>query len=208
MDAIRHLETAVLAADGIDSVALRYGGFYGPGTTMGAGGERIEAVRKRQFPIVGDGGGVLSFIHVEDAASAAVAALHGPPGVCNIVDDGPAPARDVVMYIATLVEAKLPRRVPKWLARMLAGENAVVLMTEARGSSNANSGPGSGSVCSGRPQASTRAASGGASHPPEPDATLATADSPPRRLCSQSWRPTRRPFALAANAIGDRSAIW
>jgi 2-alkyl-3-oxoalkanoate reductase len=137
MDAIHRLETAVLAAHGIDAVVLRYGGFYGPGTSMGAGGEQIEAVRKRQFPIVGDGGGVLSFIHVEDAASAAVAALHGPPGVYNIVDDDPAPARDVAMHIAMLVGAKPPRRVPKWLARMLAGENAVVLMTEARGSSNA-----------------------------------------------------------------------
>ncbi len=137
MDAIRHMETAVLGAAGIDGVVLRYGGFYGPGTTMGAGGEQIEAVRKRQFPIVGDGGGVLSFIHVEDAASAAVAALHGPPGIYNIVDDDPAPARDVATYIATLVGAKPPLRAPKWLARMLAGENAVVLMTEARGSSNA-----------------------------------------------------------------------
>ena len=80
---------------------------------------------------MGDGGGVLSFIHVEDAASAADA-LHGPPGVYNIVDDDPAPARDVAMYIAMLVGAKPPRRVPKWLARCR-GENAVVLMTEARG---------------------------------------------------------------------------
>ena len=137
MDAIRRQETAVLAADGIDAVVLRYGGFYGPGTTMGAGGEQIEAVRKRQFPIVGGGGGVLSFIHVEDAASAAVAALHGPPGVYNIVDDDPTTAGDVATYIATLVGAKPPRRVPKWIARLLAGENAVILMTEARGSSNA-----------------------------------------------------------------------
>jgi len=137
LDAIRRQETAVLAADGIDAVVLRYGGFYGPGTTMGAGGEQIEAARKRQFPIVGDGSGVLSFIHVEDAASAAVAGLYGPPGVYNIVDDDPAPARDVATYVATLVGAKPPRRVPKWLARLLAGENAIILLTEARGSSNA-----------------------------------------------------------------------
>ncbi|MGH3052452.1 MAG: NAD-dependent epimerase/dehydratase family protein [Gaiellaceae bacterium] len=128
--AIRHLEQAVLDAGG---VALRYGGFYGSPDDP-----QVELVRKRRFPIVGDGGGVLSFVHLDDAAAATVLALEdGAAGIYNIVDDEPAPAREVLPVLATAIGAKPPRRVSRWLARLVAGEAGVVLMTEARGASNA-----------------------------------------------------------------------
>ena len=128
--AMRYLDQAVTDADG---VALRYGGFYGA-----ANDGLVEPVRKRQFPIVGDGGGISSFIHLDDAASATVLALEQDgPAVYNIVDDEPAPVREWLPVLAQSLGAKPPRRVPRWLARLVAGEAAVMIGTEARGASNA-----------------------------------------------------------------------
>ena len=128
--AIRHLEEAVVGAGGI---ALRYGGFYGSPEDA-----QLELVRKRRFPIVGDGGGIWSFVHLDDAAAATVLALErGEPGIYNVVDDEPAPVREWLPALASAIGAKPPRRVPRWLARLLAGEAGVALMTEIRGASNA-----------------------------------------------------------------------
>jgi nucleoside-diphosphate-sugar epimerase len=134
--AIRQLESVVTEAGG---VALRYGGFYGPGTGMAPGGEQWEAVRRRKFPLVGDGGGVWSFVHVEDAAAATLAALERwtPGELYNVCDDEPAPVRDWLPALARAVGGKPPRRVPRWAARLLAGEHVVALMCESRGASNA-----------------------------------------------------------------------
>ena len=128
--ALRYLEEAVTAADGI---ALRYGTFYG------ASNDGLpEPVRKRQFPIVGNGGGVWSFIHLDDAAAAAVLALERDgAGIYNIVDDEPAPVREWLPVLAEVLGAKPPRRAPRWLGRMFAGEAAVMMATESRGASNA-----------------------------------------------------------------------
>jgi nucleoside-diphosphate-sugar epimerase len=127
--AMRHLEQAVTDAGGI---ALRYGGFYGdPNDGM------VEPVRKRQFPIIGDGAGVLSWIHLDDAAAATVRALdHDGPAIYNIVDDEPAPMREWLPALAAALGAKPPRHIPVWLARLIAGEAAVLMGTEARGASN------------------------------------------------------------------------
>src|SRR6266480_3483525 len=123
-------DEAVTEAGGI---ALRYGNFYGA-----ANDGLIEPVRKRQFPIAGDGGGVSSFIHLDDAAAATVLALeHDGPAIYNIVDDEPAPVREWLPVLATALGAKPPRHVPVWLARLFAGELGVVMGTEARGASNA-----------------------------------------------------------------------
>ncbi len=128
--AMRHLDEAVTAAGGI---ALRYGGFYGA-----ANDGLLEPVRKRQLPIVGDGDGVFSFIHLDDAAAAAALALEGgAPGVYNVVDDEPAPVHEWLPVLARVLGAKPPRRVPRWLARLIAGEVAVMMGSEARGASNA-----------------------------------------------------------------------
>jgi len=128
--AIRHLEHVVTKAGG---VALRYGGFYGSSDDA-----QLELVRKRRFPIVGDGGGVWSFVHLDDAATATVLAVErSARGIYNIVDDEPAPVREWLPALAAAIEAKPPRRVPRGLARILAGEAGVVLMTEVRGASNA-----------------------------------------------------------------------
>jgi nucleoside-diphosphate-sugar epimerase len=137
-DALRHLEQAVTGADWTEGIVLRYGGFYGPGTSLAPGGEQLEAIRKRRFPIVGDGSGVWSFIHVEDAADATLAAMeHGTRGIYNVVDDEPAPVREFLPVLAEQLGAKRPRRVPRWLGRLLAGEAAAVMMTEVSGASNA-----------------------------------------------------------------------
>jgi nucleoside-diphosphate-sugar epimerase len=128
--AIHHLEDAVLKADG---AVLRYGGFYGPGTD-----EQVELVRKRLFPLVGGGTGYASWVHVDDAATATVLAIEQKArGIFNIVDDEPAPASEWLPYLAKCAGAKPPLRVPKWLARLLAGEMVVGMMTEGRGFSNA-----------------------------------------------------------------------
>jgi 2-alkyl-3-oxoalkanoate reductase len=128
--AMRYLDKAVTGAGGI---ALRYGGFYGASNDG-----MIEPVRKRQFPIVGNGGGVFSFIHLDDAAAATVLAFgHDGAGIYNIVDDEPAPVREWLPVLANALGAKPPRRVPRWLARLVAGEGAVMMGTESRGASNA-----------------------------------------------------------------------
>jgi nucleoside-diphosphate-sugar epimerase len=138
LDAIRHLEAAVLGADWTEGIVLRYGGFYGPGTSLAADGEHLEQVRKRRFPVVGSGAGVWSFIHIEDAADATVAAVQrGRRGIYNIVDDDPAPVAEWLPALASAVGAKAPHRVPRVVGRMLAGEAAAVMMTEVRGASNA-----------------------------------------------------------------------
>jgi nucleoside-diphosphate-sugar epimerase len=128
--AINHLEDVVVGAGG---AVLRYGGFYGPG----ANDDQIKLVLKRLFPLVGGGTGYVSWVHVDDAASATVLALEQKAkGVFNIVDDEPAPASEWLPYLAECAGAKPPRRVPAWLARLLAGEMAVGMMTEGRGFSN------------------------------------------------------------------------
>jgi nucleoside-diphosphate-sugar epimerase len=136
--AIRHLERAVLGARWTEGLVLRYGGFYGPGTSMAPGGEQLELVRRRKFPLVGDGGGVWSFIHVADAAEATVAAVErGSRGVYNIVDDDPAPVAKWLPALAEELGAKKPMRVPRFIGRLFVGEAGVVMMTELRGASNA-----------------------------------------------------------------------
>ena len=137
-DAIRYLEDAVVHADWTEGIVLRYGGFYGPGTSLAADGEHLEQVRKRRFPVVGDGAGVWSFVHIEDAADATVAAVQrGRRGIYNIVDDEPARVADWLPALAGTLGAKPPHRVPRVLGRLLAGEAATVMMTEVRGASNA-----------------------------------------------------------------------
>ena len=134
--AIVHEERAVTEAPGLEGLALRYGGLYGPGTSLN--GEQAALVRARKLPIVGGGTGVWSFLHVADAAAATVAALdRGAPGVYNIVDDDPAPVSEWLPHLAAELGARPPRRVPAWVARFAIGEAGIVLMTEARGASNA-----------------------------------------------------------------------
>jgi nucleoside-diphosphate-sugar epimerase len=136
--AIRHLEQAVLDARWTEGIVLRYGAFYGPGTSLAPGEEQFELVRKRKFPLVGDGGGVWSFIHVADAAAATVAAVeHGGRGVYNVVDDDPAPVAEWLPALAQELGAKKPMRVPRFIGRLFAGEAGVVMMTDVRGASNA-----------------------------------------------------------------------
>jgi nucleoside-diphosphate-sugar epimerase len=136
--AIRHLEESVLAATWLEGIVLRYGGFYGPGTSLAADGEMIEPIRKRFFPVVGSGAGMASFIHIEDAAGATLAAIErGKPGVYNVVDDEPAPVSEWLPYLADVVGAKPPRHVPLWLGKLMAGEQLATMMTEGRGASNA-----------------------------------------------------------------------
>jgi nucleoside-diphosphate-sugar epimerase len=128
--AMAYLDRAVTDAGGI---ALRYGGFYGA-----AGDQLVRLVRKRQFPIIGDGAGVTSWIHLDDAAAATVLALeHGGAGIYNIVDDEPAPAREWLPVLAEMLGAKPPRHVPAWLVRLIAGQDAVMGATQSRGASNA-----------------------------------------------------------------------
>ena len=136
--AIRHVEQAVLAADWTEGIVLRYGGFYGPGTSIEPGAEQVEMIRKRKFPLVGNSAGVWSFIHIADAADATVAALdRGRRGIYNVVDDEPAPVSEWLPALAREVGAKKPLHVPRFVGRLFAGEAGVVMMTEARGLSNA-----------------------------------------------------------------------
>jgi len=136
--AIRHLEEAVLGARWTEGIVLRYGAFYGPGTSLTPGGEQFELVRRRKLPLVGDGGGVWSFIHVADAAEATVAAVErGSRGVYNVVDDDPAPVAEWLPELAQTLGTKKPMRVPRFIGRLFAGEVGVVMMTELRGASNA-----------------------------------------------------------------------
>ena len=134
LEAIRHLEMRVTEYNGI---VLRYGGFYGPGTGLEPGGDQLAMVRKRQFPLLGEARGVWSFVHIDDAAAATVAALeHGKPGIYNIVDDDPAPVAEWLPYLAEVAGAKPPRHLPLWLGRLVGGEHMVVMMDESRGASN------------------------------------------------------------------------
>jgi 2-alkyl-3-oxoalkanoate reductase len=138
LEAIRHLEDAVLEAEGIEGVALRFGNFYGPGTGFAEDGNLVRLVRNRRLPIIGNGAGIWSFVHVDDAALATVAAIeHGAPGVYNIADDEPAPVAVWLPELAKAVEAKPPRHVPVWLGRLAAGEAGVSVFTRIRGASNA-----------------------------------------------------------------------
>jgi nucleoside-diphosphate-sugar epimerase len=133
--AIRHVEDTVTAAGG---VVLRYGGFYGPGTGLAPDGEQWEAVHARKFPVLGDGGGVWSFVHIDDAASATVAALERwtPGEIYNVVDDTPAPVREWLPALASTIGARPPRHVPRFVGRLM-GEHVVAMMCEIRGASNA-----------------------------------------------------------------------
>jgi len=137
LDAIRELEQAVLAISDMHAVVLRYGAFYGPGTPITSGGDIVEMVRRRRFPIIGNGGGIWSFIHIEDVAAATVQALEsGENGVYNIVDDEPAPVRVWLPELALILDARPPIYLPEWIARLMVGESVVSMMTRTRGSSN------------------------------------------------------------------------
>jgi 2-alkyl-3-oxoalkanoate reductase len=138
--AILHLEQAVTTIEWGEGVVLRYGSFYGPETGFSLAPDAVMAgpIRKRRFPIVGDGGGVWSFVQIEDAAAATAAAVeHGEAGIYNVVDDDPAPVREWLPALASALDAKPPRRVPRWLVRLAAGQMATLMMTEVRGASNA-----------------------------------------------------------------------
>ena len=138
MAAIRELESTVEKAVDVKGIVLRYGLFYGPGTGLGRGGDQTAMVAKRQFPVVGGGTGVWSFVHIDDAAEATACAIESDvTGIFNIVDDDPAPVAEVLPEFARVIGAKPPRRLPAWLARPLVGEFGVSLMTKVRGSSNA-----------------------------------------------------------------------
>jgi len=142
LEAIRHVERAVTGIRWAEGLVLRYGGFYGPGTSVSLDAEAAMAkpVRRRQFPLIGNGAGagVWSFVHIEDAASATVAAVErGPGGIYHVVDDEPAPVREWLPALAAALGAKPPLRLPRWLGRLLAGEAATVMMTEVRGADNA-----------------------------------------------------------------------
>jgi nucleoside-diphosphate-sugar epimerase len=137
LDAIRYLEERVLGAD-LEGIALRYGNLYGPGTSIATGGDIVEMVRGRRLPIVAGGAGIWSFIHVEDAASATLAAVErGSAGVYNVVDDDPARVSVWLPELARAVGAKPPLRIPAWLARAVVGAPGISMMTRVRGASNA-----------------------------------------------------------------------
>ncbi len=137
-DALVELERQVTGADGLEGVVLRFGWFYGPGTYYDRGGSMAEETLKRRNPIVGSGDGVFSFVHVDDAAAAIMAALdRGAPGTYNVVDDEPAPLREWLPVYAEAVGAKPPRRVPAWLARVVAGADLASTATSMRGAANA-----------------------------------------------------------------------
>jgi nucleoside-diphosphate-sugar epimerase len=133
--AIKECEALVRAEP--EGVVLRYGGFYGPGTSVSPDGDIAQLLRKRRFPIVGTGAGLWSFVHVDDAAGGVVATLNGPAGTYAIVDDEPAPVAQWLPALAEALGAPAPRRVPVWLGRLAGGEVTVALSTRARGASNA-----------------------------------------------------------------------
>jgi len=138
MDALKYLESVTRGMQGIKGIVLRYGAFYGPGTSLSEGGPVVEDLRRRKFPIVGKGTGVWSFIHIDDAAAATVAAVErGAAGVYNIVDDDPAPVSQWLPELAADVGAPKPLHLPAFLARFLIGDHGVMMMTEIRGASNA-----------------------------------------------------------------------
>jgi 2-alkyl-3-oxoalkanoate reductase len=140
LEAIVHLERAVTAIEWGEGLALRYGAFYGPGTgfSLAQDAQMAAPIRKRRFPLIGDGGGVWSFVHIEDAAAATVAAVErGQRGIYNVVDDEPTPVREWLPALARALGAEQPRRLSRSLARLAAGEMATAMMTEVRGASNA-----------------------------------------------------------------------
>jgi nucleoside-diphosphate-sugar epimerase len=139
-EGFRYLEHAVTTIDWGEGLVLRYGGFYGPGTGVSLAPDAVIAapIRKRRFPIIGNGGGVFSHVHIDDAAAATVVAVeHGDAGIYNIVDDEPAPIREWLPVLASALGAKPPRRIPRWLGRLVAGETATIMATDVRGASNA-----------------------------------------------------------------------
>jgi nucleoside-diphosphate-sugar epimerase len=137
VEALRDMEGAVLGTEGIDGVVLRYGFFYGPGTHYGADGAVTHDVRRRRMPVVGAGTGLFSFVHVDDAADATLAAVgRGSAGIYNIVDDEPAAMREWLPAFAAAAGARPPRSVPAWLARLVAGRQAAGFALELRGASN------------------------------------------------------------------------
>jgi nucleoside-diphosphate-sugar epimerase len=137
VEAIQGLERAVLETPGIEGVALRYGTIYGPGTAYANDGSIAHLVRIRHFPVVGDGHGMTSFVHIDDAAAATVLAISGPVGVYNIVDDEPAPRSEWVPFYAELLRAPAPRHVPALLIRVLGREHFIYRSTQQRGASSA-----------------------------------------------------------------------
>lgn len=138
LEAIRHLEAAVAETEELEGLVLRYGVFYGPGTSISPGGAHWEMIRRRLFPLVGTAAGVWSFVHIHDAATATLAAIErGAPGIYNIVDDGPATVAEWLPVLAAAIGAPQPWRVPTWVARLAVGEAGVSLMTQVRGASNA-----------------------------------------------------------------------
>jgi 2-alkyl-3-oxoalkanoate reductase len=137
LEAIRKLESMVAGASEVEGLVLRYGAFYGPGSSISSDGSLVSALRKRLFPIFGPGTGVWSFIHVEDAVEATVRAIEdGPTGIYNIVDDDPAEVAQWLPELAKAVGAPKPLRLPGWLGTLLMGEAGMSLMNEVRGSSN------------------------------------------------------------------------
>jgi nucleoside-diphosphate-sugar epimerase len=138
--AIAYLERAVTTIEWGEGLALRYGGFYGPGTAISRAPDAFmaAAVRKRRFPIIGDGGGIFSHVHIDDAAAATAEAVErGGPGIYHVADDEPAPVREWLPVLAAALGAKPPRRIPQWLGRLAAGEAATLMMTAGRGAANA-----------------------------------------------------------------------
>jgi len=135
--AVADLERQVLGAKGLEGVVLRFGWFYGPDTYITPGGSQAEEVRKRRYPVVGEGNATFSFIHIDDAAAAVVAALdHGATGVYNVTDDEPSPMREWLPAFAELLGAKPPRRLPAWLVRLAVGKAITHSAVGTRGASN------------------------------------------------------------------------
>jgi nucleoside-diphosphate-sugar epimerase len=138
VDALSDLERQVGDAEGLEGVVLRFGNLYGPGTMFASDGSQAEEAQRRRLPVVGKGTGVFSFVHVDDAATATAAAVErGAPGAYNVVDDDPAPMHDWVPVYTQAVGAKPPRRVPVWLAGLIAGRAVAKNAVELRGASNA-----------------------------------------------------------------------
>ncbi len=134
---IDEMERAVVGAEGLEGLVLRYGWFYGPGTYYAEDGSMAQDVRRRRFPVIGKGTGLYSFVHVDDAASATVAAVeHGDPGIYNVVDDDPVPLREWLPVYAKAIGARKPRRVPVWMARLAVGKIATMAGRQP-GASNA-----------------------------------------------------------------------
>jgi nucleoside-diphosphate-sugar epimerase len=137
LEAIRHLESAVVGETVLEGLVLRYGSFYGPATSIGQDGAMVNDIRNRRMPIVGGGTGVWSFLHIDDAARFTLAALtRSAPGIYNVVDDDPAPVSQWLPALAEALGAKPPRRIPAWIARFMIGDS-IMFMTNVRGASNA-----------------------------------------------------------------------